>query len=379
MLRPSRPAVLAAAVLAAAYGFYRWAKAMAEAHMADAHASLQWLAARHASLAHYDPPSSPSEARGYVQWSEAPRVDALVVHGSSFASVPSAAADLFADVLYPAGCRVVVLTGGVGRETPPLWAELADRQLTGLFGATEGWSRARPPTHVALPTQRLSSKPVLEGYDLQMSPEKLQTYCTEADVFLEIFVARCKERGVDVEYAGNPMANVTAAGGGGDADVARVYLETGSTHTGTNVEYARATLAAIGLATSRLAPSPSSSPSYEPLQNGAATGAPPVLAVVQQPQLQRRTCLTWQQQTGVAPIGWTVRPTEEATGRSVSEMLMYAIGELHRIPEYAASDKAFCAMPSDFPHALSERMGQLEPAIRAAAKLEAEAKAGSTA
>ena len=74
-----------------------------------------------------------------------------------------------------------------------------------------------------------------------------------------------------------------------------------------------------------------------------------------------------------------MRPSEEATGRSVSEMLMYAIGELRRIPEYAASDKAFCAMPSDFPHALSERMGQLEPAIRAAAKLEAEAKAGHNA
>ena len=40
-------------------------------------------------------------------------------------TVPQSAADLFVDVLHPSGCRAVIFTGGVGRETAPLWDELA--------------------------------------------------------------------------------------------------------------------------------------------------------------------------------------------------------------------------------------------------------------
>ena len=300
---------------------------------------LRYLAWRHERLAHYDP------AWRAIAMGVRPLVDALIVHGSSFVACPLGAADLFVDVLYPAGCRTVLLTGGVGRETPPLWTELVDRGLTGLF-STQPWSREHPPHEVELRSQRVR-KPVLDGVDLQMAPEALRQYASEADVFLELFVSRCRERGLlDVVFGGNPMAEEGRAGrapqraGGGAAHgaTARVYLETASTHTGTNVEYSRQTLAMLGL------------------------GTCPTLAVVQQPQLQLRTCCTWEKQTGARPLGWTVRPSPGATGRSTVEMLRYALGELKRLPPYAAPDKGFCTMPADFPHELVPTMlrGQRE-------------------
>ena len=99
---------------------------------------LVYLARRSPSLADYDPPPAPAPADGWKFQGSVP--SALVVHGCSMVAVPRAAADLFVDVLYPAGCRVIILTGGVGRETPPLWRELADRGLTSLF-SDEPWAR----------------------------------------------------------------------------------------------------------------------------------------------------------------------------------------------------------------------------------------------
>ena len=101
-------------------------------------APLAYLARRSPSLADYDPPPAPALATSWTLQGSVP--SALVVHGCSMVAVPSAAADLFVDVLYPAGCRIIVLTGGVGRETPPLWRELVDRGLTALF-ADEPWAR----------------------------------------------------------------------------------------------------------------------------------------------------------------------------------------------------------------------------------------------
>ena len=129
------------------------------------------------------------------------------------------------------------------------------------------------------------------------------------------------------------------------------YLETASTHTGTNVEYSRATLAALGLDAS------------------AAT-----LVVVQQPALHLRTCLTWERQTGRRPVGWTLRPTESDVGRSVATQLQYALGELRRIPSYASEDKGYCVMPGDFPHELAATVALLEPSVDAAVALEKQSK-----
>ena len=105
--------------------------------------------------------------------------------------VVQGAADLFVDVLHPAGCRVVLLTGGVGRETPPLWGELRARKLTALFGYDEPWARGTLPPHVSLPLQGVEKKPVLSSVELTMPPDELRAYCSEADVFLELFAARC--------------------------------------------------------------------------------------------------------------------------------------------------------------------------------------------
>jgi hypothetical protein len=272
------------------------------------------------------------------------------VHGCSFTSVPLGAADLFIDVLHPAGCRNVIITGGIGRETPPLWDELAARGLCTLFGWDQPWVRGRPPAHVDLRSQGNKRKPVLEGFDLEMKAEELRAHCTEADVFFELFAARCTSRGLNVTFAGNPMETQSRGGmrsghnmmAASKDDDTRVFLENASTHTGTNVEYTRSTLAAIGLG-----------PSVD-------------VAVVQQPQLQRRTCLTWEKQTGKRPVGWTVRPTEAATaGHSVAELLKYALGEVQRIPVYAAADKAFCVLRDDFPHELVPSLLAFEPVIRA--------------
>lgn len=333
-----------------AYSVYRYLRA-ARLRLLDCQLVLEWLAWRDQRLA-YDPPTGEDKVSSSCL--SGPRVDALVIHGSSFTSCPIGAADLFIDMLHPAGCRHVLLTGGVGRETPPLWDELAERGLTAQVGWNKPWACGLPPPQVDLPTQGVRGKKVLAGVDLAMEPERLREFCTEADVFLELFVSRCHARGLHVSFGGNPMAQqTTALPSAGEPEVggaARVYLETASTHTGTNVEYSRATLAAIGF------------------------GPDAELAVVQQPQLHMRTCLTWEKQTGKRPLGWTVRPTEAATGRSTSEMLKYALGELQRIPSYAAK-KGFCAMPSDFPHQLVQSVVAFEPSFLATLEREVTAKA----
>ena len=196
--------------------------------------ALEWLAWRDPRLRDYDGPGDQVVPVA---------VDALVVHGCSMVAVPQRAADLFVDVLHPAGCNVVVLTGGVGRETPPLWRELAEREMYLIF--ERSWGSEAPPPHVALPTQGVGSKPVLDGFDLTMPPEKLREFCSEADLFLEIFSARCKERGLLLTFGGNPMRDGGAAAPGRHAKPT-IYVETASTHTGTNVEYTQRTLELLG-------------------------------------------------------------------------------------------------------------------------------------
>lgn len=345
-------AIGAAAVAGLLYAMYRGVKAVSEKYMKDANAVLEWLAWRHEALAGYEPPPPDNLEPQTLAGPELPKFDALVVHGCSMVAVPLGAADLFVDVLYPAGCRTVVITGGVGRETPPLWAELADRGMAALFGsnASHAWSGAAdaagPPESVLLPSQG-ASKRVAKEVDLQLPPEEAREFCSEAEVFLELFAKRCQERGLRVRYGGNPMASPISQG---SADEAVVYVETASTHTGTNVEYATSTLQLLGLGTDKI-------------------------VVVQQPQLHRRTCLTWHKQSGHVPYGWTIRPTEASTGRSIAEMFRYALGEAQRIPAYAAADKDFCTWPNDFPHELVASLEALEPAFDAALKLEADAKA----
>lgn len=298
--------------------------------------ALNYLARRSPSLAQYEPPPAQPPAGGWHWEGAVPQ--ALVVHGCSMAAVPQAAADLFVDVLYPAGCRTILITGGVGRETPPLWKDLHQRGMTSLF-AHEPWEPDATPTAAILRTQGSEIKPVLDHVDLDMPPNKLRQYCTEADVFLEIICARCRERGLKLRFGGNPMVTqathtlnllecgnlrVKCVSAEGDPCI---YIETASTHTGTNVEYSRTSLK---------------------LLLGEEALATPSVVVVQQPQLHLRTTLTWEKQTGVAPLAWTLQPTEAAVGRPLSEMRKYALGEYRRIPAYAAADKDFCVLPADW-------------------------------
>eukprot|EP00908_Phaeocystis_cordata_P013688 Transcript_2475.p1 GENE.Transcript_2475~~Transcript_2475.p1 ORF type:complete len:369 (+),score=92.18 Transcript_2475:81-1109(+) len=283
--------------------------------------ALVYLARRSAMLSDYDPPKelpALAPAGGWPLQGATP--SALVVHGCSMVAVPQAAADLFVDVLYPAGCRVILLTGGVGRETPPLWKELAERGMTGLF-ADAPWARDATPKQVTLRTQGGVVKPVLDHVALEMPPDELRRYCAEADIFLEIVCARCRERGLPLQFGGNPMGGDFSRP---DGAAPCIFIETASTHTGTNVAFSASSLELLGFA------------------------APLSVAVVQQPQLHMRTTLTWEKQTGAAPLAWTVRPTEAALGRPRAELLRYALGELKRIPAYAASDKAFCVLPPDW-------------------------------
>ena len=317
------------------------ASAAAAVGLDDLSSPLRWLAWRHPALEAYEPrwcagaPEHDKEALGRARIHQ---VDALVVHGCSIAAVPLAAADLFVDVLYPAGCRTVVMTGGVGRETGALWLDVAMRGMTGLFGSSASWTRQ--PLHVDLPAQGLSSKPVLDGFSHDMPTEELLCYCSEADVFLEIFICRCRDRGLErIAFCGNPLAEAGHHAGSG-ADHCCVYLETASTHGGTNVEFSRATLAKLKI---------------DP--------AKAQLAVVQHPQMQRRACLTWAKQTGREQgsiLGWTLSPVEEDVGRSSLQMLRYALGEFERIQAYSRSDKGFIDMPEGFPYAHATALATLD-------------------
>ena len=127
------------------------------------------------------------------------------------------------------------------------------------------------------------------------------------------------------------------------------FVERASTHTGTNVENSLHTLGLLGL--------------------------PPgsQLAVVQQPQLHRRTCLTWTKQMRASsphysPIGWTVRPTRAATGRSTAELLhctppRIELCSLLRSPSPAHSlcTPSHLADPSFDPRRILRRAGRAAP------------------
>ena len=209
--------------------------------------------------------------------------------------------------------------------------------MTSLFGAAQPW--VGQPEFVDLPTQGVRRKTVLAGFSHDMSEQHIRAHCAEADIFLEIFFARCKERGfAAIEFGGNPVAQGEGAGFEKRDEVedkvlasrrSYAYIETASKHTGTNVEFAGATLR-------RLSIDPSTA----------------CLAVVQHPQLQRRACLTWAKQMGRSPasiLGWTISATPAVTNRSKAEMLRYALGELQRIPLYSRLDKGFIDLPDDFP------------------------------
>ena len=244
----------AAVVFSTLYVLFKATRAASARLVADATTVLEFLAWRSECLCHYNPPEEQPPPRAGNDDALPIQVDAMVVHGNSMAAVPLGAADLYCDLLVRAGCKTVLLTGGVGRETPPLWTELADRGLTAPF-ADAPWPRDTPPSHVRLPCQNVT-KPVLQGVDLTIAPDDLRQYASEADVFLELFVARCRERGVHVAFGGNPMADQPASAAPPPSTqpgpaTPRVFLETASTHTGTNVEFSRASLA-LSLATAAI-------------------------------------------------------------------------------------------------------------------------------
>lgn len=269
------------------------------------------------------------------------------------AAVPQQAADLFVDVLYPAGCRAVVLSGGVGRGTLALWRELAERRLTARFGSEAPWAVGTQPARVHLPAQGLS-KPVLSSaMEVPSDIEERRSFCSEADVMLELFVARCTERGVDVHFGGDPMAGDLRRGNGGDpsthspgeaSNAAFAFLESASTNSGANCALSAETLLRVGVDLD-------------------------VVALVQHPQAHRRACLTWHRQRGVPPMGWCPQPTEPQLGVSRDEMLLYALGELTRIEAYSHPSKDFLVMPPDYPRHLRPLLARMETVLRQRVKL----------
>lgn len=311
----------------------------------DDNALLRYLAWRDERLAGYDEDAQ----EPFALPTEQTACDALLVFGSAMACVPIGAADLFVDVLHPAGCRTVVMSGGVGRGTLALWRELAERRLTSTFGWAEPWPVNGQPAEVQLPAQS-RSKPVLAAADVVPSEaSERRCYCSEADIMLELFVDRCQRRGVTVSCAGDPLAsggdtaNVepnTSSREDGDG-VARVYLESASTNSGANCALSAQTLARLGI--------------------DAATAA---VALVQHPQAHRRACLTWEKQQGKPPMGWCPQPSSHTLGVSVDEMLLYALGEMRRIEAYADPSKAFLVMPPDFPREQLARLAGLEADLR---------------
>lgn len=217
------------------------------------------------------------------------------------------------------------------------------RGMWSLFGVTESW--IEQPEFVDLPTQGVCQKPVLQQFSHDMAEEHIRGHCAEADIFLELFFARCKERGFNaIDFGGNPVAQSVRASDMIQDQLSFAYVETASTHTGTNVEFTGDTLRKL---------------SIDP------TTA--CLAVVQHPQLQKRTCLTWAKQMGRSPssiLGWTLSPTTGATNRPKVEMLQYALGELRRMPPYSRPDKAFIDLPEDFPEHLVAPLQTLEACLR---------------
>lgn len=265
------------------------------AGLADIEGLLQWFAWRDPAVEEYEPSCA---FAGRLE-----HCDALVVCGSAMAAVPIEAADLFVDVLHPAGCNAVVMSGGVGRGTLALWRELVERNLAETFGAS--WEVGCQPALVSLPTQGVSKPALAADAEVPSELDVRRTYCSEADIMLELFVDRCRARGLEVGFGGDPNA------GGGDAGGAArpkmeveerprplVFLETASTNSGANCALSAEALSrAVGL------------------DMAAAS-----VALVQHPQAHRRACLTWEKQFGKRPIGWAPRPTGQ--GVSVPEMLL---------------------------------------------------------
>lgn len=309
----------------------------------DLDAPLRWLAWRDDRLACYEPPRSRFPLPGSNTPPKIVSCHALVVCGSAMAAVPLDAADLFVDVLHPAGCRTVVLSGGVGRGTLALWRELVEKDLASRFAS--GWAVDTQPPRVILEAQGRKEKAVLAATD--DVPQELferRHFCSEADIMLELFVSRCRQRGVDVQFGGDPLVDAVdshASQAEQERKGAFVYLETASTNSGANCALSAQTLSLVGV----------------DVEKGE-------IALVQHPQAHMRTCLTWEKQRGKRPIGWCSRPSEDVENVSTSEMLLYGLGELRRIEAYAEPCKGFLLMPPDFPREIIKPLATLEPLLR---------------
>lgn len=195
-------------------------------------APLNYLAFRNPSLALYEQkagPLNPKLALG--PWLPASmRCQALVICGSAMTAVPMQAADLFVDVLYPAGCRTVILTGG-GLCNLALCNDLVERELTAAVGTKEPWPIGTQPKTVTLQKQGVS-KPVLEASAaVPTSAEERQRFCSEADVMLELFVLRCSRRGLDVHFGGDETSTDDGSLSS-PSSVPRAYVERTSQTTG---------------------------------------------------------------------------------------------------------------------------------------------------
>jgi len=302
---------------------------------------LNYLAFRNPSLALYEQkagPLNPKLALG--PWLPASiRCQALVICGSAMTAVPMQAADLFVDVLYPAGCRTVILTGG-GLRNVALCNDLVERELTAAVGAKEPWPIGKLPKTVTLQKQGVS-KPVLEASaTVPTSAEDRQRFCSEADVMLELFVLRCSRRGLEVHFGGDE----TATDDGSLAtpsSVPRAYVERKSQTTGESCAFSRALLGHLG---------------HDLVAKGAN------VAIVQHPQAQLRTVLTWEKQAGKSPMAWCPRPSAAELEVSLASMLLYALGEFQCIQKHAS--EGICLMPPDFPFSLVGPLGNLEPLLR---------------
>lgn len=284
-------------------------------------------------------PMSPKLALG--PWLNIP-CQALVIFCSPMACVPMEAADLFCDCLYPAGCRSVVLNGGVERSTLATWRELVERRLTSHFGFAEPWPVNAQPSSIALAKQNVIKAIVQADQPLPETLDERRQKASTADVMLELFVARCHQRGVEVEFGGDPLTGGLVPRASGT--VAYAYLELASTSpTGVLTDRcvkSAETLRAVGV---------------------DASAANVNVALVAHPQEQRRACLTWEAQIGRRALGWCPRPSESDLGVSQAEMLLYALSELRRIE---SGEQGALVIPPDFPNALLGALGRLEPLLK---------------
>lgn len=333
------------------------------AGLADLQAPIDWLAWRDSRVEGYEPPrnrgdaaaarvvDSPSPPPPPMGASGVSSCHALVVCGSTMAEVPIDVADLFVDVLHPAGCQTVVLSGGVGRGTLSLWRELVEKGLAHEFTAV-GWPGDTQPASVALRAQG-GEKPVLAAADdVPQDLAERRRFCCEADVMLELFCRQVERRGMEVRFGGDPMADgrdlrATAEGEAARSrGVAFVYLESASTNSGANCQLSSRVVVGNARHGGRgrrhggggAHPGPTGAPARVPYVGEAGwTAAPRVVprANGEQPQ--------WRDAGGAAPV---------------------RLGELRRIQAYAEPSKEFLVIPPDFPCAFVEPLASLEPELR---------------